>query len=111
MARSTTSGATTGGTAVQAAVARAAADHDAAAFVAGWGVGLGFESQLVLFRGGGTRHDLLLGYRDRASGRAIARHDANSLFLLCRHEFRPEPLEDVVHEGLGHRDLRVLGEA
>ena len=66
--------ATRGGAAVQAAVAGAVSDHDGAAFVAGGGVGLGFEGQLVLFGDGGAGDDLLLGDGDRSGGGAIPRH-------------------------------------
>src|SRR5438093_11029098 len=82
-----------GGAAVGAAVAGAAADHDGAAFVAGGGVGLVFERELVLFGDGGAGDDFLLGDGDGAGRGAVSGDDADGLFLLCSHEFGAEPFE------------------
>ena len=79
--------------------------------MAGGGVGLVFESVLVLFGDGGAGDDFLLSHGDGAGRGAVPGDNADGLFFFRGHKFGAEPLEDVVHEGLGHRNFRVLGEA
>jgi len=97
--------------AVHALVAGGVPDHDAAALVAGRCVCRGLEREAGGFDAAGTGDDFLLGDGDGGDGVGVAADHADGLLLLGTEELRAEPLEDVIHQGLGHGDLGVTGEA
>ena len=63
-------------------------------------------------RGRGRGH-VRRARRWRHGGRrgVVAEDDAGVFLAFAVEEFDREPFEDVVHDGLGHRDFGVLGEA
>src|SRR6059058_4423309 len=99
--------------AVEALVAGAVANHDRATVGAGRGVLLalktdldraGFDGRGLCRRDGSCRRSLNLDDW-------LSADDADRLLLRPAEEFRGEPAEDVVGDGLGDRDFRVLREA
>lgn len=120
--------------AIQTLIARRVSDHDGTARIAGRGVGLVVEGfgvrrlglekiRLVLCflrcmrvrgctqasaRGGSSFGGEAWDYRSRLVIRFFRYIDAHRQLALARQKLKRKPTEDIVDDGLGDADLRVV---